>query len=217
MSDHGVTSIQAMNLMRYDAMALGYSDLSLGVAELRQRQSEAVFPFLSANVVVSPTGELLATPYITRELDGLRVGVIGVSNAGAANSGTLVALEPVSAVARLVPEIERQGVKFIVVLSNAGRAADLRIAGEVPGVDWIVAGGPDGLTPEPLVDASTGVPIVQASTSSAGHAGLSIGDGQATVDSEGKLSGLRWQSVLLSSGVGDDPELAQWRVEQYKK
>jgi 5'-nucleotidase/UDP-sugar diphosphatase len=216
MSNHGVTSVQAMNLLGYDAMALGSSDLGLGVDELRQRQTEAAFPFLSANVVAA-AGELLATPYITRELGGLRVGVIGVSSESAALPDGLAVLDPVSAVARFVPEIERQGVRFIIVLSNAGRAADQRIAAEVPGVDWIAAGGLDSQTSEPLVDETNGVPIVQATTSSAGHAGLAIGVGQLVVDSDGRLSGRQWRSVLLSEGVKDDPDLAQWRLEQYKK
>ena len=73
----GASSVAIMNLMGYDAMALGAGDLSLGLDVIRQRQAEASFPFLSANAVVSGTTELVATPYITREIGSAARGYLG--------------------------------------------------------------------------------------------------------------------------------------------
>ena len=54
----GKSSVEAMNRLGYDAMALGPADLALGLETLRARMAEAKFPMLSANAVVTGTEEL---------------------------------------------------------------------------------------------------------------------------------------------------------------
>ena len=59
--------IKGMNLMGYDAMAIGDLDLQLGPEVLQELMAEANFPFLSANVTLASGGELLAEPYVLRQ------------------------------------------------------------------------------------------------------------------------------------------------------
>jgi 2',3'-cyclic-nucleotide 2'-phosphodiesterase (5'-nucleotidase family) len=78
----GRVMVEAMNLMGYSAMALGELDLQLGADALRERMAEASFPFLSANLVINSTGQLLARPYVLLDAGGRQVAVIGLTGSG---------------------------------------------------------------------------------------------------------------------------------------
>ena len=57
-----------MNLLRYDAYAIGDLDLLLGPSVLKQRIAEAEFPILTANVQLAgeekqPTSRRTSSPY----------------------------------------------------------------------------------------------------------------------------------------------------------
>ncbi|OOB78616.1 MAG: hypothetical protein BEN18_06735 [Epulopiscium sp. Nuni2H_MBin001] len=70
--------IEIMNYMQYDAMALGNHEFNYGIDYLNKLQDDAQFPFLSANVFHKETGESLVEPYIVKEFDDVKVGVIGL-------------------------------------------------------------------------------------------------------------------------------------------
>ena len=76
----GQIVVEAMNLMGYNAMALGPAELVLGEPVLRQRIAEASFPVLSANVFVPSRRELLTKPYTVLTIRGRHVGVIGLTS-----------------------------------------------------------------------------------------------------------------------------------------
>jgi 2',3'-cyclic-nucleotide 2'-phosphodiesterase (5'-nucleotidase family) len=82
MQSQGKVIVDAMNLMGYNAMALGETDLQLGESVLRQRMAEARFPVLSANVIIEATGKLFTRPYVLLELAGRKVGIIGLTGSG---------------------------------------------------------------------------------------------------------------------------------------
>ena len=74
--------VEAMNLLGYDAMALGGGDMRLGLDTLRQRMAEAEFPFISANVVLSGTETLFTEPYTIKEMGDHKVAIIGLRTGG---------------------------------------------------------------------------------------------------------------------------------------
>ena len=75
----GATTVRALNVLGLDAAALGNHELDWSVDTLRQRISEAQYPWLAANVFDSLTGRRpeWAQPYHITELSGLRVAFIG--------------------------------------------------------------------------------------------------------------------------------------------
>ena len=97
----GKSSVEAMNRLGYDAMALGPADLALGLAALRARMAEAKFPLLSANAVVTGTEELVAKPYAIRDFAGHRVAVVGLS--GGNGTAEIGVRDPLAAAQKIVP------------------------------------------------------------------------------------------------------------------
>lgn len=78
--------IDALNEMEFDAFVVGNHDFDWGLDVLHQYKDgdlsngEANFPFLGANIYSKKTGERVdwIDPYTIVELDGLRVGIIGL-------------------------------------------------------------------------------------------------------------------------------------------
>ncbi len=76
---YGASTVEALNLLGLHAAAIGNHELDWSVDTLRQRISEAQYPWLAANVFDSVTGKRpeWARPYHIREFSGLRVAFIG--------------------------------------------------------------------------------------------------------------------------------------------
>ena len=81
-----------MNLMGYDAMAIGPKDVAAGLELLQARLSEAEFAVVSANLMVS--GKLLAQPYVLLEKDGIKIAIIGLTSPDGQASESVQVLDP---------------------------------------------------------------------------------------------------------------------------
>lgn len=205
----GQVSIAAMNLMGYDAMALGPQDLALGPAVLQQRIAEARFAVLSANAVISATGKPAATPYVLRELGGHKVALVGLSGGNSTNE--IAVRDPLEAARSVVTRVVGQA-DLVIVLSHAGASVDQQIADSVPGIALIVSGG-RLVTSSPWRSTKTGTVVVQADEAQSGHAGRVMGAARLTVDPRGPAM-QDWQRVTIVDSIPDDPAMAAWVQEQ---
>jgi 2',3'-cyclic-nucleotide 2'-phosphodiesterase (5'-nucleotidase family) len=207
LTSQGKSSVEVMNAMGYDAMALGAGDLSLlGVDGIRQRMQEARFAFLSANVVLPESGQLLAEPYIIRKVQGRRVAIIGLTDQVSLAEAEI--RDPLSSLREVLAALEGQA-DILVLLSHVGLETNQRIAQEVPDIHLIVSGGGRGYTPEVLhqeVDA----PLVHVDTASPGHAGRRVGVGLWWFDDEHELVAVEWAGIALEPTIPDDPAIARW-------
>ncbi len=64
--------------MGYDLLNIGDTDLALGVECLELLQKKSKIPFISANLKDKKTGKPIFEPYLIKDIDGLRVGIIGI-------------------------------------------------------------------------------------------------------------------------------------------
>jgi 5'-nucleotidase len=202
----GKKGIGLLNLMKYDAMALGEGDLSrLGVDAIRERMEEADFPVLSANVVIAGTDDFLAQPYVKLEMAGRRIAIIGLT--GRTSVSGVEVQDPLEAVKRVVEELRGQA-DILILLSHTGVTLNRQIASEVPELDLIISGGAEAITPAPALIGGTAV--VHADVSSSGHAGRRVGVGTWSFDVQGRLAEQSWQDVSLGESYSDDPEMLAW-------
>ncbi|TVP79475.1 MAG: bifunctional metallophosphatase/5'-nucleotidase, partial [Gemmatimonadales bacterium] len=157
--------IVAMNLMEYDAAALGNHEFNFGLDHLDRTLAHAEFPFLSANTVDAATGEPVWPEYVIveRELEGrpLRIGITGVLPPGVAIwdrdhvEGILEFPDMVERLADVVPRMRADGADLVVVAAHAsfeGSSYDTESTGvapenrmsdaarEVPGIDVVFLG-----------------------------------------------------------------------------
>jgi 5'-nucleotidase/UDP-sugar diphosphatase len=74
-----VPDFRGMNLLGYDAMAVGNHEFDKPLNILRMQRDLAKFPFLSANIYERASGQRMFDPYKVFNIGGLRVGVMGLT------------------------------------------------------------------------------------------------------------------------------------------
>lgn len=167
----GEADAQLMNEVCFDAFALGnheFDDSDAGLATflgfLNGNPGICQTPVLAANVVpavgtpLRPTAdESLIQPYVIKEIDGQRVGIIGIDIA----RKTQISSSPLDSTEFLdeketaqfyIDELRGMGVNKIVVLSHFQYANEVRLAQELRGVDVIVGGDSHTLLGERFAD-----------------------------------------------------------------
>ncbi len=172
-----------MNALRYDAMAVGNHEYNFGLRVLAKARREAQFPWLSANTYHAGTNETYYQPYVVKETNGVRVGLLGLTTAGIPfweNKENYAGLEfraPVAEARKWVAVLRaKERVDLVVVAMHMGLEADLRtgepspgqvaheneaiaIANEVQGIDVILMGHTHRDVPDVLIN---GVLLTQA-------------------------------------------------------
>ena len=145
---HDEPTIEAMNKLGLEATAVGNHEFDEGYQELLRMQnggclsdgaglnnpsscaagqfSGAKFQFLAANVKHADSHTTILPPYWVKEMNGAKVGFIGMtlketpSIVTAAGVAGLDFTDEVATANALVPVLEQQGVKAIIVLIHQG-------------------------------------------------------------------------------------------------
>jgi 2',3'-cyclic-nucleotide 2'-phosphodiesterase (5'-nucleotidase family) len=120
-------TIDAMNRIGYQVMAIGNHEFNFGLEVLERARKQAEFPFLSANILREGTEETAFEPYAIFEQGPIRVGVLGLITPNVPgwekpeNYRGLV-FEPMDEAARRwVPVLrEKENCDVVVVLAHSG-------------------------------------------------------------------------------------------------
>lgn len=204
----GEVIVAGMNLMGYDAMALGPKELALGTEALEKRMAEAEFPMVSANVVQSDTGELLTQPYAILAVGDHRIGVLGLTRQPEDPVSSLRVIDPGEAAARYLPEVAAKA-GTVVVLTNMGYHSGLALAEDLPGIDLLIAALPEQLPEDAVRVPGTGTLVVTAEQASPRHSGRRVGILEVTLEVDGSFSGEQWESVWMDNSLADDPTMTE--------
>jgi hypothetical protein len=136
--------LRAYEEMGHSAVNIGEKDLTLGLGLLDEVARRAKFPFISANLIDRKTRKTVFRPFVTKEIAGIKVGVIGlmsrwVNEVLKEKEPYLEVLDPLDAVKPYVKEL-RKSRDLVIVLSQLGERGDRELALNVPGIDIIVGG-----------------------------------------------------------------------------
>ena len=142
----GQAITKIMSLLRYDAQVVGNHDFDWGTDNLRQRTTEASFPFLCANCAeASGAVPAYLKPYIVKDLGLVKVAIIGLILPDAASiiEASSVAgihfTDTAKTVRTYLPELRKQA-DLVVALTHIGLDNDRKLATDVPDLDVIVGG-----------------------------------------------------------------------------
>ncbi len=148
-----VPDFKGMNLLGYDAMAVGNHEFDKPLSVLKMQRDLIQFPMLAANIYEN--GQRMFAPYKIFTLGGLRVGVMGLTT-----EDTFKMVSPdnvkniqfrgvISEAAKVVPELRAQADVVIAAThmghyenGNHGTQAegDVEMARAVRGIDLVVGG-----------------------------------------------------------------------------
>jgi 2',3'-cyclic-nucleotide 2'-phosphodiesterase (5'-nucleotidase family) len=180
----GEALMEMMRAMRYDAMAIGNHEFDYGSENFSRQMYRVPYPILGANIFYKGTAHPYSRPYVILERGGVRLGVVGIIGQDARSvalpSGitNLDFHDPIPIVRALVRELRPQ-VDLVVVLAHQGKTGpmqtdaeahadlqrdfdeDVRLCGEVEGIDVFVGGHAHRGIEKPFVHPRTGTLIVQ--------------------------------------------------------
>lgn len=172
----GRAAIEYFNRAGYQAAAIGNHEFDWGTGTLEERIGDAEFGWLTANVFVagSDTAPSWAKPVEILEVDGVRVGVIGLTTEETPATTIphhvegLEFRDGAETIDRWVPRLRAEGVDFVIVVAHAGAICeeDENCEGEI--IDWAesVSNRPDlivaGHTHRVVATRVNGIPIVEA-------------------------------------------------------
>ncbi len=186
----GLAIVELMNHMGFDAMALGNHEFNYGQEQLLKMAQAAKFPFLGANVV-HDDGKLLCNDYAIFEVDGVKVGVFGLTTTDTPtvthpkNVIGLKFLCPAATATKMVEALKDQ-VDIVVCLSHLGYDVDQALAAAVPGIDIIVGGHSHTMLAQPKVVGETIIVQTGEWTEHVGVLSLAVKDGKVA-SFDGKL------------------------------
>ncbi len=218
----GQDSVQIMNAIGYDAMALGNHEFDDGSEVLAAFVKGLNFPALSANTDFSEDPLLagLIEPSVILEVGGEQIGIIGLTTPETAilakpSEHLVFHYDLINVTQDQVDKLTAEGVDKIVLLTHIGYGADLEVAQGVSGVDVVVGGhtntflsntysGALGEYPT-VVESASGEPVlvVQASTKT-----VYLGRLDVEFDGDGLVSDWDGDAILLSRYISPDPDIS---------
>ncbi len=136
-------NLKAMELMQYDALAIGDDEFNFGREFLQDNIMKTNLVFLSCNISDTGKKPALFRPYIIKEVAGKKIGIIGVTSLLAmqkASASGLKFIEPRLAVKQAVSELKKNKTDMIILLSHLGESEDLNLIKDVKDIDILIVG-----------------------------------------------------------------------------
>jgi 2',3'-cyclic-nucleotide 2'-phosphodiesterase (5'-nucleotidase family) len=155
----GESVAEVMNIMKYDAMVPGNHDFNYGQERLLELSKITNFPIIAANIIKAD-GSAFLSPYIIKELKGVKVGIFGLATPETTyktnpnNVKGLTFEDPTAAAGRMVKELEGKA-DIIIALAHLGldessEYTSKLVAEKVAGIDLIIDGHSHTVLPEGL-------------------------------------------------------------------
>jgi len=164
----GESMVEVMNAMGYDAAAIGNHEFDFKIEVLKERIIQANFPFLSANIREKQSGENpdFATPYVIREVNGVKVGIIGLSSTTTPWSTfpTHVAdydfIPYETALDETVPAVKAEGAELLILIGHICYSEMLNLVPKAKELGIAMIGG--GHCSEEVAEVTDGIGIVES-------------------------------------------------------
>lgn len=149
----GAADAMMMNTVCFDAFAPGNHEFDDSDAVFKGfidelGKSSCKTPVISSNITPkagTPLAGSVMKPYLIKEVDGVKVGLIGITVAGkTVNSSrpldTTVFSDEATSAQKTIDELKALGVRHIVAITHQGYEADKALAAKLSDVDVIIGG-----------------------------------------------------------------------------
>ena len=211
----GRSQIELLNLFGLDAFVIGNHEFDYGLEALDSNLMIANFDYLGANALVQSTNKTIGKPYVIKEIDGVKCGIIGLT---ALDLKTLTLPKNVEDIQMLnTDSVINAGINYlksekcdlIILLTHIGYENDKELAKKFSkDIDIIIGGHSHTPLFKPVIE--NGVIVTQAGSYSRwlGKMDLQVDKKKDTIISyESRLI-----ETVMDSAVYD--RAAQMKVEE---
>jgi 5'-nucleotidase / UDP-sugar diphosphatase len=214
----GAVEAEFMEMIGFDAMAVGNHEFDDGPEKLAEFIDAVSFPVVSGNLDLSQSNLLngKVRNHVVLEVGGERIGIVSALATTTIETSSpgpnVIFQDEIDSLAADVQTLTEEGVTKIIALTHVGLPMDIAIAEAVPGLDAVVGGhshtylsasdpGRAGAYPTWISQADgTLVPVVQAYAY-----GKYLGHLQLTFDDAGTLIDAGGDTILLDASVEENP------------
>ncbi|MTH77217.1 bifunctional metallophosphatase/5'-nucleotidase [Paracoccus aestuariivivens] len=216
----GKDTVEFMNAIGFDAMAVGNHEFDDGPAGLQVLAEGARFPIISGNLDLSQSPELKGKvgDVLTLDVGDEKIGIVSalaMDTPETASPGDKVIFQDdMDSLKADVQQLTDAGVTKVIALTHEGYKRDQELAAGVPGLDALIGGhshtllgdmeGAEGPYPT-MVKGADGAEVPVATAYAYGKY---LGHLTLTWDDNGKLTKAEGQPILLDSSVTQDPTIA---------
>ncbi len=160
----GQDMIDAAKLLGVDVMTAHW-EMTLGatrVSEVVAKDFKGRVDFIAQNITTTDFGDQVFAPYIVREMNGVRVAIIGqafpytpIANPRYFVSQWSFGIREDS-LQKFVDEVRAKKAQVVILLSHNGMDVDLKLATRVRGIDAILGGHTHDGVPAPTIVSNVG-------------------------------------------------------------
>jgi len=209
----GQDMVDACKLLGVDVMT-GHWEFTLGherVTAIVEKDFAGKVDFVAQNIKTSDFGDAVFKPYAMREMNGVKVAVIGqafpytpIANPRYMVPDWTFGIQD-EEMQKVVNAARSAGAQVVVVLSHNGMDVDLKMASRVTGIDAILGGHTHDGVPQPVkVQNKSGVTLVTNAGSNSKFLGVLDFDVK-----DGKIADFRYKLLpVFSNLLAADTEMA---------
>ncbi len=207
----GISTIEIMNYLSPDAVAIGNHELDYGLPHLLFLEKMANFPIVNANLYIKKYGKRLMNPYFVIDKAGFSILFTGIITEKIMDSlsldkliGTFFSLEDAAdEIGKICNSYKNSDIDLTIALTHIGFESDLELAKMLDpewGVDMIIGGHSHTIMEQPA--KVNGVLISQAGTGT-----NQIGRYDIVVDDDtNSIVEWKWQLVPINESTAE-PDL----------
>lgn len=218
----GISTIEIMNYLAPDVVALGNHEFDYGLPHLLFLEKMANFPIVNANLYIKKYFKRLMQPYVVINKAGFDILFTGIITEKVIDSikqdeliGTLISLEDASAeVGKITDAYKNDDIDLTILLTHIGFESDVQLAKMLKpewGVDMIIGGHSHTILDQPK--KVNNILIAQA-----GVGTNQIGRFDIVVDDEtNSIVDYKWQLIPINEKIAESDEALKEYIASFKK
>ncbi len=187
-------NLNALELMHYDALALGEDEFNFGEDFLKESIFKDKINLISCNVISD-----FVKPYYIKRVGDLKVGIIGVTSISAKRKAQKIKLSDdlfLSVKEALSKLKDNEKADIVILLSNLNEESEVKLLNSFKGIDLLISANERGHRNEP-------VKIGTAITVGAAWQGRHLGKVILKTE-KGKVVDYKAEDLRLSDKIKDD-------------
>lgn len=216
----GVSTIEIMNYLSPDVVALGNHELDYGLPHLLFLEKIANFPIVNANIYVKKFNKRLMRPYLIIKKAGFDILFTGIITEKILDSlkqdsliGSFISLEEAAGeVGKITNAYKNDDIDLTILLTHIGFESDLELAGLLKpewGVDLIIGGHSHTILEQPV--KVNNILVAQAGTGTD-----QVGRYDLIVDDEtNSIIEYKWQLIAINDGIAPPDAALQEYINSF--
>jgi len=218
----GISTIEIMNYLAPDVVALGNHEFDYGLPHLLFLEKMANFPIVNANLYIKQYNKRLMRPYVILRKAGFDIMFTGIITEKVMDSikqdeliGSFVSLEEAGReVGKITNAYKNDDIDLTILLTHIGFESDIELSRLLRpewGVDIIIGGHSHTILKEP--HGENGILIAQA-----GVGTDQIGRFDIVVDDDtNSVVDYAWQLIPIDDKLAEPDEKLQEYIESFKE